>query len=287
VNAWLLAAGVVLALPVARRVIRWAVVYIARPDWRVPDGGSCPECAGTGEEEMSYGYDTCGTCAGNGRLPDGMVSPPAAARLWQSARSLDDLGRLTARWLRGELPTCLTYGGIADPETGDLVDVLVELNEAGWLTDFSQPGHDWVVGWDGVTECRQRAAVTFLLDGRQVAETVAAALRAGLWVDARPAPRLGLVEDLRARFDRLPVSQAQGPDDEEPWMTCGVGFVLPRSHWRWVGRCWRSRRIGRLLAGAWQVTVVDPVWGEDGRLWPAMIEVARKTSTVNNTGVSS
>lgn len=278
-NLWLVAATVLAVLIVGPRVARRVACHVARPDWRVPDDGSCPECAGTGEEEMSYGYDTCGTCAGNGRLPDGMVSPPAAARLWQSARSLDDLGRLTARWLRGELPTCLTYGGIADPETGDLVDVLVELNEAGWLTDFSQPAHDWVVGWDGETECRQRAAITFLLDGRQVAQTVAAALRAGLRVDARPAPRLGFVEDLRARYGRLAVSEARAPKGD-PWMSCGVGFVLPRSHWRWVGRTWRSRRIGRLLAGAWQVTVVDLEWGNNDRLWPAVWGASRKVPAI-------
>lgn len=282
-NVWLVAVGVVVALVVAPRVGRRVMCYVARPDWMGPDDGSCPDCDGTGEEEMGYGYEPCATCSATGDRPDRMLSPAVAARLWRSARSLDDLGRLTASWLRGELPTCLTYGGTADRETGDLVDVLVELNEAGWVTDFSQPGRDWVIGRDGEIGWRQRAAVTFLLDGRQVATTVAGALRAGLWVDARPAPRLGFVEDLRARFGRLAVSESQGLADEEPWMTCGVGFVYPRSHWRWVGRTWRSRRLGRLLADAWQVTVVDLEWGNNGRLWPTMAAVAAAAQhTTNN-----
>jgi hypothetical protein len=268
-NPWLAAVLVAAAFLAAPRAARRVTCYFARPTWRGPDDGRCPTCDGWGDEERVYGYETCDTCAGTGQRPDSMLSPADAAALWRSARTLDDLGQLTARWLRGELPTALAYGGPADDETSEIRDVLVAFNEAGWLTEFSQPGHDWVTGWDGETQCRQRAAVTFLVDDDGAAVLAAEALRAGLWLDARLAPSVGFVEDLRARYGRLPVSEARGPDGVA-WMSAGVGFVYPRSHWRWIGRTWRSRRIGRLLAGAWQVTVVDLEWGEPDRLWLAL-----------------
>lgn len=229
------------------------------------DNRECPQCDGTGRDK--FGIDdtvTCDLCAGTGRCPDHMLTPSEAEPLWRDAWSLPDLGQLTARWLRGELPTCLTYYGTPDDETGEIRDVLVALNEAGYLTDFSQPAHDWTVGWDGVTEFRQRAAVTFLLDETRadVARTVAD--RFGLWVKAGRAPRSRWTTRYQARR-RLPVTEARR--EGEVFATTGVGFLNPRSYWRWVGRTHATRHVGRVLADAVQVTVVDLNWGRNEVLW--------------------
>ncbi|MER7048948.1 DUF6919 domain-containing protein [Streptomyces jumonjinensis] len=77
---------------------------------------------------------------------------------WRTARTLDDLGRLTADWLEGGLAHHLGYPDGPDPETAPLVPVLARLNRLGLVTVSSQPGHAPEAGWDGAVYA-QRAAV--------------------------------------------------------------------------------------------------------------------------------
>jgi hypothetical protein len=61
--------------------------------------------------------------------------------LWGQARTLADIGELTAQWLEGRityLPADL--GSAPDSETEALVPVLATVNRMGFVTDFSQPG---------------------------------------------------------------------------------------------------------------------------------------------------
>ncbi len=59
---------------------------------------------------------------------------------WQAARTLADLGELTARWLEGSIGSEPGYCGRPAEETEDLVPVLAKLNRAGFVTSGSQPG---------------------------------------------------------------------------------------------------------------------------------------------------
>ena len=58
---------------------------------------------------------------------------------WKTARSLADLGELTARWLEGTEPNHPCCASGADEETSPLIVELAALNRAGFVTDFSQP----------------------------------------------------------------------------------------------------------------------------------------------------
>lgn len=67
--------------------------------------------------------------------------PTLVEEEWQRARSLADLGLLTARWLEGSLsahPAC--FAPSPDPETAPIAAVLALINRAGWVTEASQPG---------------------------------------------------------------------------------------------------------------------------------------------------
>lgn len=178
---------------------------------------------------------------------------------WASARTLEDLGRATAMWLRGELAETPTYLGPPDPETAEIPGgLLVGLNEAGYLTDTSQPARDEEPGYDGVL-WRQRAAGVFLLDearARAVIEAVEGADLFAIAHDPRRRPVHGGV--VVTERDRYPVT--------------GFGDWIPSRHWR----CWYGRRLGRVLAGAWQVTAVDPVWGRRDALWLALAPLTRR-----------
>jgi hypothetical protein len=62
---------------------------------------------------------------------------PTDAALWRTARTLADLGKLTARWLEGEITTTPSHLGPPDSETTDLIPTLAAANRAGFVTDQS------------------------------------------------------------------------------------------------------------------------------------------------------
>jgi hypothetical protein len=75
---------------------------------------------------------------------------------WRAARSITDLGHLTARWLTGDgITTCPGWpaGEGPEPETAQILPTLITLNRAGMVTVSSQPGHRFHNG------VGQRAAV--------------------------------------------------------------------------------------------------------------------------------
>lgn len=195
-----------------------------------------------------------------------IVTEADSERLWASARTLTDVGQLTARWLDGELPGCFVQDAPPDDETADIPGgILASLNRAGYVTECSQPGHDWTPGWE-MTEWRQRAGVMLLCD-----QVHAAVLAVALLADVDLIVAVHRPRRFRTRWgcfrNEVPVTEACRSD---PGETCWFGRPTPRRHWKWMGRLNGNRRMGRILAGAWQVTVVDPVWGRNDRLWDAI-----------------
>lgn len=77
--------------------------------------------------------------------------------LWQAARTLADLGELTARWIEGDISEQPAYHGETDIESPEMVPVLAGLNRAGYMTIQSQQGYDGT-GYDGA-HWVQRAVV--------------------------------------------------------------------------------------------------------------------------------
>ncbi|MDQ3275031.1 MAG: hypothetical protein M3Q39_08390 [Actinomycetota bacterium] len=89
----------------------------------------------------------------------------ADADAWYRARSLADLGELTARWLEGGIGSRPGYQPRCGPdvETRRLIPTLAALNRGGYLTNSSQPGEAPTVGYDGRL-WSQRAAVSGFTD---------------------------------------------------------------------------------------------------------------------------
>jgi hypothetical protein len=77
----------------------------------------------------------------------------ADRKLWAAARTLADLGELTAQWLEGRIASVPGYmpGWGPDPETAPHIPVLAAANRAGFLTVNSQsadgPWEAWVNGF--------------------------------------------------------------------------------------------------------------------------------------------
>ena len=192
----------------------------------------------------------------------------ADARLWRAARTMADLGDLTARWLEGSVgfrpgyqPRCGP-----DPETEHLVPVLAAANRSGFVTEGSQPGLD-VVGVDG-SRWTQRAAVTGFTDDQRVVEQLrAAALHHGLTYEVCVA------DQSRAR---------PSADTTVTWRDgeAVTGFGGPISR-RDVRTIWHGchRAAVDLMVNAWQITLTDRQVGRNSVLWPALTEAAANLTT--------
>lgn len=185
------------------------------------------------------------------------------AERWYAARTLADLGELTAQWLEGDLASQPGYAANCGPddETGHLVPVLAAANRAGYLTNSSQPGVPDEIGYDDATWC-QRAGVTGFAEPVLAQRIHDVCTAAGLTVHLySPAVRRG------GRHGSTVTTRAGQP-------VTGFGRRLPRRLIRFLYEDCHQDAVADILA-AHQVTVVDPVWGRDNVLWPVLAEATR------------
>lgn len=179
----------------------------------------------------------------------------ADRRRWAAAQSLPELADLMALWLEGELSMWPGYSDGAAEETTALIPTLAAANRAGFLTDQSQPGCDGP-GYDGL-RWQQRAAVTGLVADEQLLTRIRRAGEAAGLLVLISHPRL------------LPCGQGA---------TCTVRGGRPYTRFGehlpvhvllhiWAGA---SRQALEQVIDAWQVCVIDPDFGRNDRLWPAL-----------------
>lgn len=162
---------------------------------------------------------------------------------WENARSFDDLCELTAQFLEGKIDG-FTQTAI-DDEADGLAALLAKANRAGFLTDCSQPGETGQ-SW------KQRAFVS-------------GAAREDL---AMRLYCLGLEYDLITfvwpvtdpRYLRL-VGCVN--ENNEPCLWLGASFSLEEYEAL-------HPSVSDDLATCWSVEILDPSWGRNDYLWPAL-----------------
>lgn len=189
----------------------------------------------------------------------------ADQQIWQSAATLSDLGELTALWLEGRIASQPDYspGYGPDPETEELIPVLAAANRCGFVTTSSQPGEDGP-GYDGA-HWRQRAAVEGFADDPTLQ-------RLWAWM-ATVAPDVKVMwsKPRRRKFD---YSACVTVSEREGRHVTGFGTVLSASQIEFAYGDDCSPAAVTALQDAWQVTIVDPEWGRNDRLWPALARFA-------------
>lgn len=188
----------------------------------------------------------------SGRLAS-LTTPDDDVAAWAAARDLIDLGELTAQWLEGHRsyhPGYVADG--PDEEASELVETLAGLNRAGFVTENSQPGIPLENG------CAQRACVSGYCSG-ETAETLAFACLATdlLCLVAWPGTSSLL---------HVPVTM----DDGRAFTWEGMSSTPDILVNQWAGVC-SSDGVLAILE-AWQVAVIDPVWGRNDLLWPTLRE---------------
>ncbi|MFZ3473118.1 DUF6919 domain-containing protein [Streptomyces sp. 4.24] len=180
--------------------------------------------------------------------------------VWRDASSIADLGQNMAAWLEGRLPSWPGYNGPFGQEEENgarhLIPTLAAVNRAGFVTTGSQPAEDGI--WNGA-HWRQRASVD------------------------------GIVHDHSPLYRRLTDLERQGFLVYQGWpkeyvavtdrngepVTGFGGFRLGRDQtardWYGIGR----QALRELKTRGAVLHIVDPAWGRDDRLWPALINAIR------------
>jgi hypothetical protein len=179
-----------------------------------------------------------------------------AERLWLEAKTLDELGELTARWIEGTLPYYPFYGGPIDAETDRLQNTLASFNRNGLVTTFSQPAEPLEEEGDAQRACVEGYA------REELAKRLAA---------------LGLYTDLLVLI--YPADVAWGYQ---------IPITLAEFHpYSWCGSCGGQEELESLrahlsedamasLSSAWKVVVIDLQWGRENHLWGHVNDVLTK-----------
>jgi len=190
------------------------------------------------------------------------MTPEDLAR-WRSARTLADLGELIAQFLEGRMQMSPTHCAPPDSETTELIPVLAAANRAGFVTHQSQPGVP--LDEDGSA---QRANVSGYAGPEAFARLMAATSGADLIITAARA-----LDDSEERrfgpFFAITIDEGE----EFTWDGIAVSRSIISSDY---GHECHPAVIAD-LAAAWQVTLIDPVWGRNDVLWPVLEAFAART----------
>ncbi len=184
--------------------------------------------------------------------PGGPARKPAGedAR-WRSARTLTDLGELTAQFLEGKLAQTPSHRGPPDPETNDLISLLAAVNRADFVTRHWQAAELPADGRE------QRAAVSGFADDETFTRLMTSAAGADLIISAARA----------AEDDGGPMYCITREYDRENTWDGGARSCqsLRDDH---AGSC-HPDAVDALIR-AWQITLIDPQWGRNDHLWPVL-----------------
>ncbi len=212
-----------------------------------------------------------------------VMSPEDAAR-WYAARTLADLGELTALWLEGKIRSQPCYADPdpgeewgQDPETRDLVPVLAAANRAGYFTDTSQPGEPPAIGYNSKIWV-QRAGVTGYASTETLAVLRGCAATTPLILMAIPSAGDGAGD---GDWDHRIAVTLNG-ETENTWF----GGLTSRSSLREMYEDDLHPDAVQAMCDAWQVTIIDPEWGRNDVLWPMLGEFAAQQDHGLSTSAS-
>lgn len=178
------------------------------------------------------------------------------AALWKGAKTLRDIGALTARWLEGDIASQPGYMPNCGPddETEPLIPVLAMLNRAGVYTLASQPGLPDTADSEGSVWCQRAAMDGFIEPGH--------------------------VEMLRQAAQDAGLMMALSREATERW---GIeATTVDKVGYTWFGRWLAPGDIDfyfddlsvaglATVQAAEQFALVDPQWGRvDSPLWPML-----------------
>lgn len=178
--------------------------------------------------------------------------------VWEQGTTLEAAGELTARWLEGKSEYQPgTFSAAFDEETRSIAGQLAEINRSGLFTKESQPGLRTDAG------NAQRQYVTGFCSVETAAELLDLSTRTEL-ITVGHAPG-------EMSSSSIPVTLNQGVvvtvlgSSESP--------IEPAHVQDWADET--NESLALLLADSWYVEILDPVWGRNDLLLPAILETLK------------
>jgi hypothetical protein len=179
---------------------------------------------------------------------------------WRQAITLPAAGELTARWLEGHSEyQAGTFTASYDAETAPIAAGLAALNRDGLFTRESQPG----LRSAGLA---QRQYVTGFCSADVAAELLALSTRSEL-VTVAHAPGEASSAAIPVTLDGGEVVTVLG-SSENP--------VTEEQIQDWADET--NETLALLLADSWYVEILDPLWGRDDVLLPAVLDALTRAS---------
>lgn len=173
--------------------------------------------------------------------------------VWRQAITLEAAGELTARWLEGKSEyQAATFTAGNDDETGPIAAALAALNRNGLFTKESQPGLQ-----SGASA--QRQYVTGFCGAELAGELLALSTRSEL-VTVAHAPGEASTAAIPVTLDGAEVVTVLG-SSESP--------LEAEQIQDWAEET--NETLALLLAESWYVEILDPVWGRNDVLLPAVL----------------
>lgn len=163
---------------------------------------------------------------------------------WREARTLTDLGELTALWLEGSISYQPGYFGGPSPETAPLIGRLAAYNRAGLFTTCSQPATESPTG-------AQRSWVEAFCTEATLDAIAGRVAKAGLvFLCAVPGEDSGLELEVThhgGMFTTYAVPLSEDEIDAYYAADCPAALDAIKS--------------------AWRIDIIDPAWGRGDVLW--------------------
>ena len=173
--------------------------------------------------------------------------------VWRQAITLEAAGELTARWLEGHSEyQAATFTATYDAETVTIAPGLAALNRSGVFTKESQPG----LRSAGIA---QRQYVTGFCSAEVAAQLLALSTQSEL-VAVVHAPGESSSAAIPVTVDSGEVVTVLG-STENP--------VTEEQIQDWADET--NETLALLLADSWYVEILDPSWGRDNLLLPAVL----------------
>lgn len=177
--------------------------------------------------------------------------------VWRQATTLEAAGELTARWLEGGSSYQPGHFAAAfDAETQPIAAALAELNRNGIFTRESQPGIR-------SKDAAQREYVTGFCSAATAGELLALSTRTEL-VTVAHAPGEASSAAIPVTLAGTEITTVLG-SSENP--------VEEGQIQDWAGET--NDALALLLADSWYVEILDPVWGRNDVLLPALLQALK------------
>ena len=186
---------------------------------------------------------------------------------WKKARNLQDLCNLTTQWLEGNINLHFSQYAKPDIETQEILDFLIQFNQLGILTDFSQPAQALENG-NG-----QRACVSGFSNEVSAKKLAALNLSTDLIIFIFEP---GWLYSKKAYGYSIPITVAE----YHPFTWCGSVRGNEIDDFTY-NKVLKDEAISSIVS-SWHIVAIDLKWGRKAYLWDTLIKTLSKNTDSNN-----